>query len=71
MNKLTNKSRKATLLHVLAQIGDLPGIECHRTPGEDCALRIAMKVIERTPLETIDLYAHGLKDADVFWEKQW
>ena len=69
--KLANKSRKGTLLKMLAGMGNLPGIEVYRTPGEDCAIRIAIAVIESTPIERIDVMAHGIKDAEHFWEKYW
>lgn len=69
--KPTNKSRKATLLKVLAHLGNLGGIECWRSPGEDCAVRIAIRVIQDTPLNRIDQLAEGINGADLFWGKSW
>lgn len=69
------KSRKSTLLHVLGIIGNYAGIECYRSPGEDAAVLIACKLIERTSLEELDQIAGWVgkdhPDLKPFWGKQW
>ena len=65
------KSRKATLLRVLEEIGEYPGIDVHRTPGEDAAVKIALRLIARTSLRDLDSIAKGHNFAEPFWSKQW
>jgi hypothetical protein len=66
-----NKSRKATLLHVLQECGNYEGIEIYRTPGEEAAIQIAARLIERATLKELDAIAKGRKFAEPFWSKQW
>ena len=71
IKKPTNKSRKATLLHIIEGLGNYPGIEVFRSPGEDCAVAIAIAIIKHTPTAYIDKLSAHVKDADWFWQKSW
>jgi hypothetical protein len=65
------KSRKATLLRVLDGLGEYRGIDCYRTPGEEAAVRIAMKLVERASLKELDRAASCAEKVEPFWSKQW
>lgn len=73
VKKLTNASRKNTLLRMLEDIGNYRGIDIERTPGEECAISIAMQLIKSTSIEELDALVERekVKFGDVFWEKQW
>jgi hypothetical protein len=68
---MKSKSRKATLLRMLDGIGELRGIECYRTPGQEAAVSIAMYLVENTSLKDLDFAASRTKKAEPFWSKQW
>ncbi len=68
---IRRKSRKATLLRVLAGVGEYRGIEIHRTPGEEAAIAIALTLIQESSLKTLDQAASQVRKAEPFWSKQW
>jgi hypothetical protein len=65
------KSRKATLLRLLDQLGEYRGIDIHRTPGEEAAIAIAMQLVSETTLKKLDKVAAKADKSEPFWSKQW
>lgn len=70
-SKKKSKSRKAVLLRLLDGVGNYRGIDLSRTPGEDAAICIAMRLIEDAPLKQLDKAAAKTKNSEPFWSKQW
>ena len=68
------RERKAKLLEMIADVGQVCGIGL--TPGEECAVLIALAVIRQAPMGKLDKIARTIAakrtDLACFWVgKQW
>jgi hypothetical protein len=57
---------------MLEIVGDLPGIDIYRTPGEEAAIAIVTQLVLDSSLKQLDKAASRTKGkAEPFWSKQW
>lgn len=68
---MAGKSRKATLIHLLCGMGNLPGIDVYRTPGEEAAISIVLEMVRNATLKELDRAAKNTEASKPFWNKQW